>query len=488
MPAFAGAPHVIGMDNDKDLRLFGAKANQRIEASCDKLTLFADGEIDVVFSSHLLEHIDDYRASLRDWWRVIRPGGRLILYIPHADHYPNVGMPGANPDHRHDFRNADIVEAMREVAESCGQGWDLERDEVRTEAFEYSFLQIYRKRSDAQTVVVEPKPKPEKTLGLVRLGAYGDALWITPILEAYKREGWHVTLFTQKEGQASLGNDPNIDEMRVQPDGIFGMGGPDTSRLQSAYWQWAESKFDRFVNLVGSVERTLLPHPIDPNFWLPDETRRRVMRKNYVENVYHWAGVDFDREKVRIKFTPTKEEIEFAKAERAKRDGPVVVINPTGSSLPKFWPHTQRAIEILEARGIHTVVLGDLRMSKLRPTPRSTIVGTQWTIRQCFTFAALADVVIGTESAIVNSVAHEPPLKIVLLSHSTAEQLTRDWSPCIAVEPSNLPCYPCHRIHADWSHCHRGKTGAAACQEAADPETVCNWAVQWIEGKLKAAA
>jgi hypothetical protein len=146
-------------------------------------------------------------------------------------------------------------------------------------------------------------------------------------------------------------------------------------------------------------------------------------------------------------------------------------------------------MEILDAAGVNSVVMGDLRLMRFKAPPRARIVGTDWTIRQCFAFAALADVVIGTESAIINSVAHEPPLKIAIMSHSTAAQLTRDWHPCIAVEPENLACYPCHRIHADWSHCTRGKeTGAAACQEAASAEAVCGWAIQWIKGELQAAA
>lgn len=481
-------PHIVGLDNDKDLKLFGTKSNAQIYCDCERLDMFADDAVDTVFSSHMIEHIVDYQAALAEWWRVIKPGGYLIVYAPHADWYPNVGMPGANPDHKHDFRNADITEAMRKVAWRSGRGWDQLRDEVRSEGHEYSLLQVYRKRPGPGTADYVPAPKPEKSLGLVRLGAYGDALWITTVLPALKAEGWHITLYCQPEGEASLRYDPHIDKIICQASGLFGQGA-EAAQYQGAYWLACERRHDRFINLVGCVERHLLPHPSDPNFYLPDQQRRRLMGRNYLANVAEWAGVEFVPGQVRIKFTPSAEEMAWAAAKRAEFDGPLVVINPSGSSLPKWWPYTQEAMRLFDAAGVHSVVLGDLRGQKIADSERGRVIGTGWSIRQCYALAALAEVVIGTESAIINSVAHEPPLKIVLLSHSSAINLTRDWDRTIAVEPDGLACYPCHRIHQDWQHCTRNKdTGWAACQSAASAATVVQWALQWIKGELKEAA
>jgi ubiquinone/menaquinone biosynthesis C-methylase UbiE len=46
-----------------------------------------DSEFDFVYSSHTLEHVDDAEITLRNWWRVIKPGGYLILYLPDRDLY-----------------------------------------------------------------------------------------------------------------------------------------------------------------------------------------------------------------------------------------------------------------------------------------------------------------------------------------------------------------------------------------------------------------
>jgi ubiquinone/menaquinone biosynthesis C-methylase UbiE len=42
-----------------------------------------DGAIDEVFSSHFLEHVEDVELLLRQIVRVLRPGGRLELVVPH---------------------------------------------------------------------------------------------------------------------------------------------------------------------------------------------------------------------------------------------------------------------------------------------------------------------------------------------------------------------------------------------------------------------
>ncbi|HVA14963.1 MAG TPA: class I SAM-dependent methyltransferase [Stellaceae bacterium] len=45
----------------------------------------ADDSFDFVYSSHVLEHLDDPARAVRNWWRVLKPGGYLILYLPERD-------------------------------------------------------------------------------------------------------------------------------------------------------------------------------------------------------------------------------------------------------------------------------------------------------------------------------------------------------------------------------------------------------------------
>ncbi len=47
-----------------------------------ELSGLADASFDFVYSSHLLEHVRYPARAVRTWWRVLRPGGHLILYVP----------------------------------------------------------------------------------------------------------------------------------------------------------------------------------------------------------------------------------------------------------------------------------------------------------------------------------------------------------------------------------------------------------------------
>lgn len=55
-----------------------------VVALADKLPMFADGSAGAIEACHLFEHltIDDARAALREWWRVLGPGGVLMLELP----------------------------------------------------------------------------------------------------------------------------------------------------------------------------------------------------------------------------------------------------------------------------------------------------------------------------------------------------------------------------------------------------------------------
>ena len=108
-------PHFIGVDNRKQwgdnlpaYDEYALRMNVDINCNCSNLDIFTSNSMDFVFSSHLLEHIENTEKTLKGWWRVIKPGGYLLLYLPHAEFYPKVGEPGANPDHKHDFLPNDI--------------------------------------------------------------------------------------------------------------------------------------------------------------------------------------------------------------------------------------------------------------------------------------------------------------------------------------------------------------------------------------------
>jgi SAM-dependent methyltransferase len=70
-----------------------------------RLEALADESFDFAYSSHTLEHMTNLRAALGNWWRVVKPGGYMILYVPHRDLYEKqTELPSRwNLDHKHYF-------------------------------------------------------------------------------------------------------------------------------------------------------------------------------------------------------------------------------------------------------------------------------------------------------------------------------------------------------------------------------------------------
>jgi len=46
---------------------------------------FEDASLDYIFSSHCLEHISNWEKELENWYKKIRSGGLLFLYLPHPE-------------------------------------------------------------------------------------------------------------------------------------------------------------------------------------------------------------------------------------------------------------------------------------------------------------------------------------------------------------------------------------------------------------------
>ena len=47
------------------------------------LNCIKDNKVDEIFTSHFLEHIDDLEKYLQEFSRVLKPGGALIIKVPH---------------------------------------------------------------------------------------------------------------------------------------------------------------------------------------------------------------------------------------------------------------------------------------------------------------------------------------------------------------------------------------------------------------------
>jgi SAM-dependent methyltransferase len=68
------------------------------------LETVADETYDFLHSSHCLEHLVDPAVSLKNWLRVLKPGGHMVVMIPDEDMYEQGVFPSTfNTDHKWTF-------------------------------------------------------------------------------------------------------------------------------------------------------------------------------------------------------------------------------------------------------------------------------------------------------------------------------------------------------------------------------------------------
>ena len=301
-------------------------------------------------------------------------------------------------------------------------------------------------------------------------------------------KGYDVTAYVAANGEEMLRHDPHIARIVVMPQGILA----DDELIE--YWAHEAPKFDKWVNLIGSVETRLLPHQSSTEFYLPAKVRHKLMNHNYLDMVSDYAELPAGAA-CRQKFYASADEMKWAEETRARLKGPMVLLSPTGSGPFKAWPHAQRLMELLADQGVYTVMVGDLKhlpdldLVERHGEEYGLVAGMEFPLRLSLALALTADAVVATESVFANAVAMEAMPKVVLLSHSSHENLTRDWINTAALE-AQVACHPCHRIHnAGAVLCAKDTTtGAAACMASYSAEYVADLVLRALGIEQKAAA
>jgi SAM-dependent methyltransferase len=139
-------PEAIGVDlvPRGELGRFGSQVLRPsaadVTASGDVMPMFADASMDYVVARHNLEHYVDVVKTLQEWWRVLKPGGALVVVMPDDAVLDTIRL---DPTHKHAFTQG----SFRRLLEAIG-GWDVERMAVCRP--QWSFLCVARKRTKDQ--------------------------------------------------------------------------------------------------------------------------------------------------------------------------------------------------------------------------------------------------------------------------------------------------------------------------------------------------
>jgi len=317
--------------------------------------------------------------------------------------------------------------------------------------------------------------------GICRFGGVGDNLMAASVLRPLKQLGYQVEVLTSDKDPGTVFlNNPFIDKLTFKKDGEIpnGEGWPEWFRSRA-------SEYDLFANLSHTCESRHALFRASTQFWWNQDYRRKLCAGSYLETVHDVAGVPHTFGPL---FFPTEEEVTNALRINDQTGGPYLAWVISGSRVDKIYPYAAMAIgRIISELDIPVVIFGigpkqhemalQIRdhvsrqngsRKKLHLAVQDDVpVEQRWPLRATLTAAQGADLVVTPDTGIAWAVAMERVPKVVMVSHASAENITKHWvnTTTLHADPNRVPCWPCHRLHDTIETCtpNRDQGLAAAC-------------------------
>jgi len=447
----------------------------------DSLGIFSNDYFDYVFAAGQLGNFVETEAVLREWWRVLRYDGNLIIYEPDADFYPRVGTPGCS---EHRKKNLYWEDAWK-IIKGFGNA-ELVSHSRHNDGNEYSWQLVVRKTFSVlskpfeslgnkpvyDSICLPRKKKAEKEALVIRFGALGDTIWLTPVLKQLKEDGYYVAVNCTERGAQVLKECKWVDEFIIlqNSDSI------DYFQLDD-FWQMLGESFDKVVNLTKSVEGSLIKVEGSDEFKWPHEKRHKECNINFQDRQMELAGYPEMKGCLpELHFTDIEESL--AKNFRAYYEGKFMVLwGLAGSAFHKVYPWSEYVAKEFAANhnDVLVITVGDNDCKILEwQNPRTLNKSGVWTVRQSFIMTKYADCVIGPDTGLLNAASCYDTPKIIFQSANSKENLTKYWKNCTDLYAEDCECYPCHRLIYSKDFCPKGtyQGVAAKCMENIKPEVV----------------
>jgi len=327
-----------------------------------------------------------------------------------------------------------------------------------------------------------PVPKPvdgRKKVLLIRYGAIGDHLMVSPLIQHYHDEGWHITYNVSENGEKIYEGDPRIDDLMVQQMALISSKRTDLD----AYWKKLEKDYDKVVSLIECVEGDLLRVEGSDQYGDSILKRQIECKGNYIDHHFERAGLDIKGRLPSIWLSD--KEREWAKNEVAmvrKKLGKsfIVLWNIFGSSWHKAYPGMFDVWSLLK------INRDDIGVLAVSDQMGKYVVGNnfndvlyngcdRYKLRQSIALHSAVDAVVTPETwSMTAALGFDAPM-IALLSHSARSNISaRDKDIILAPSVKACSCYPCHQLHFSRIGCPRGVyfEDATLCADSIEPGTV----------------
>jgi len=114
------APHVgmvVGLEYDLERAGEASLRSGHIVGAAGESLPFSENSFEIILSHEVLEHVQDDRAAIEEMVRVVRPGGRMIIFVPNRGYpFETHGMYWRG---RYRFGNIPLVNYLPDFFRDC---------------------------------------------------------------------------------------------------------------------------------------------------------------------------------------------------------------------------------------------------------------------------------------------------------------------------------------------------------------------------------
>lgn len=411
-------------------------------AVCDgRLDIFEEGVFDHAVIGPNLTMCPNPAALARDITSKLKQGGHLVVYL--KKNYQ--GIPNG-PQVFHQFDESAGLDLLSQAG-----AWRVKYESVRGD----DMLLIAKKIAGQRGTILSQKPKAPKRACIVRYGALGDMVMITPLIQKLAEDGYEVTMNITPYAAPMIDNNPYVSNIVFQEREAI------PNRDLGEYWAEWKGDYDKYINLSESIEGALLKVEGRRDYFTTKQWRHATCGAvNYYDHTLALGGYPEITGKCGEMFFTSQERKEALRMKKELEGKWVIGWGMNGSSYHKVYPLTQPVLDEWLSKNPDAIVflLGGPEAQRYEfDHPQVVRTCGQWSLRKTLAFIAfVADMIVGPESMIMNVAACYPHVqKVVFLSHSSHANLCKYWDNHVCLDPDTriAPCYPCHQLHYSLESC-----------------------------------
>jgi ADP-heptose:LPS heptosyltransferase len=297
---------------------------------------------------------------------------------------------------------------------------------------------------------------------VIRLGAIGDAVWTLPVIRELHNDGFTINVHCKQIATPVYKNNPYISKLYAYPNetgALVNISVPHGSNVIDLD-NTIEGKYLTNTTPIGCVA-----HPFRFSLGCTVCLNNKLCRKvnvNYVEEQLRVAGLAGRNPSTLGEIRVLPEDLQKVQNITDNWSNKFVVLWSLATTAHKqyvAWFKLAQDFCRMHA-DVLVYTMGSPECAIYEQEGLQIHTG-HWTLDQSIALISHANLIIGGETGPMNIASCFGIKKLLLLSHSSLENLSKYWTNTSSVQPQS-GCHPCYQLHNTLSSCPT-KQGQPVC-------------------------